>query len=333
MYRAIRPLAFRLDAERAHHLALRAARLGGPVLRRRPVPASAPVEAFGIRFPNPIGLAAGYDKDAVAWREMGAFGFGHIEVGTVTPLPQPGNPRPRVTRIPSRRALVNRMGFPSDGAEAVAARLSGRRHTGLILGVSIGPNRDTPAEARIDDYLGLVDRFAPIADYLAINVSSPNTPGLRDLEAVAELSKLLASLVGRRDTWVERAGRPVPLLVKLSPDLGDFEPVVRAIETGGADGIIMGNTTISRPEGVGAGLAGGVSGAPLEPIARTALIEVLELTSLPVVASGGIVDVEDALDRLALGAALVQLYTGLIYAGPGLPRRILRHLERRSRPG
>jgi dihydroorotate dehydrogenase len=324
-YRLLRRVAFRVDAERAHRVALRAARLAGVV--RRPVREAGPVETWGLRFRNPVGLAAGYDKDAVAWRGLAALGFGHIEIGTVTPRPQPGNPRPRMTRLPEHRALVNRMGFPSDGAVAVAGRLSGRRAPGLVIGVSIGPNADTPAERRVDDYLELLDRFAPCADYLAVNVSSPNTPGLRSLESAADLRELLDVLVPRRNEWSARLDRPVPILVKLSPDLGDPGPVVRTVEAAGCDGIVMGNTTVTRPEGIGADLPGGLSGTPLGPLARSGLQQVLGLTRLPVVASGGIVEPGDALDRLASGAVLVQLYTGLVYGGPGLVRRILAGVE------
>jgi dihydroorotate dehydrogenase len=320
-YRLLRRVAFLVDPERAHSLALRAARLAGAV--RRPVTEAGPVEAFGLSFRNPVGVAAGYDKDAIAWRGLAALGVGHIEIGTVTPRPQPGNPRPRLTRLPEHRALVNRMGFPSEGAAVVAARLSGRRPPGLVVGVSIGPNADTPPERRVGDYLELLDRFAPCADYLAVNVSSPNTPGLRSLESAAELRELLDAFMPRRDEWSARLDRAVPILVKLSPDLGDPEPAVRTVEDAGCDGIVVGNTTITRPGGIGAGLPGGLSGAPLAPLARSGLQQVLGYTRLPVVASGGIVEPGDALDRLASGAVLVQLYTGLVYEGPGLVRRIL----------
>jgi dihydroorotate dehydrogenase len=323
-YGVLRRFAFRMDPERAHNLALQAARLAGTAGGLLgSVREAGPVEAFGLRFRNPVGLAAGYDKDAVAWRGLAALGIGHIEIGTVTPRPQTGNPVPRITRIPEHGALVNRMGFPSAGAASVAARLTGRRPPGLVLGVSIGPNADTPAEHRADDYVELLDRFAPLADYLAVNVSSPNTPGLRSLESAFELGELLDVFMPGRDEWSARLDRAVPVLVKLSPDLGDLEPVVRTVEDAGCDGIIMGNTTITRPDGIGAALAGGLSGAPLGPPARSGLHQVLGLTRLPVVASGGIMDPDDAVARLASGAVLVQLYSGLVYEGPGLVRRIL----------
>lgn len=301
-------------------MALRGVRLVRALPRRARRFEVAPVEAFGLRFRNPIGLAAGYDKDGSAWRALAALGFGHVEIGTVTPRPQPGSPRPRVYRLPERGALINHMGFPSAGADAVAARLSEREPGGVVVGVSIGPNADTAAEERTGDYLFLIDRFAPIADYLAINVSSPNTPGLRDLERA--LPGLLEPLVDRRDEWARRLGRPVPLLVKLSPDLDDLEGAVHAAEGAGVAGLVIGNTTTQRP-GIEDSAPGGLSGSPLGPIALNRLCQVLACTGLPVVASGGIMTPEDVRERLAAGASLVQLYTGLVYEGPRLLRRSL----------
>ena len=279
---------------------------------------------FGLRFRNPIGLAAGYDKDGTAWKALGALGFGHIEVGTVTPRPQAGNPKPRVHRLRTEDALINRMGFPGRGAVAVAARLDGQRPGGIVLGVSIGPNADTPTDARVDDYLALIDRFAPLADYLAINVSSPNTPGLRDLEA--ELAAILEPLVDRGEAWSARLGRPVPLLVKLSPDSDEIERAIAAAEVAGVDGFVVGNTTTARP-GIGESPPGGLSGRPLGPIALDRLRRAVAATRLPVVASGGVMTSDDAMSRLESGAALVQLYTGLVYAGPKLLRDTLRRLR------
>ncbi|HAX81725.1 MAG TPA: dihydroorotate dehydrogenase (quinone) [Actinobacteria bacterium] len=309
MYRIARGIGFRFDPETAHRLALGAVRLSRPLraLKRRDESAAAAV--FGLRFPNRVGLAAGYDKDAVAWRALAGLGFGHIEVGTVTPLPQPGHPRPRLFRYPDRRALINRMGFPSAGAEVVAPRLEGSRPGGVILGVSIGPNAATPPERRVDDYLVLVDRFRGLADYLAVNVSSPNTAGLRDLEG-APLGELLAA--------VKRRAGTTPVLVKLSPDLEDPEAAVGAATRSGVDGIIVGNTTVSRPGFSGDTPPGGLSGAPLGPLAVERLRRVLAVSTLPVIACGGIMTAGDAAERLAAGAALVQLYTGLVYRGPAL---------------
>jgi len=318
-YRLLRTAGFRMDAERAHGAALRVVRLVRPIsaLRRRALSRGS-VDAFGLRFRNPVGLAAGYDKDATAWRALAALGFGHVEVGTVTPRPQPGSPRPRITRHVAERALVNRMGFPSEGADAVAARLGGRRPGGVVLGVSIGPNADTPPDRRIDDYLTLVDRFGPLADYLAVNVSSPNTAGLRDLQGAA-LEPLLAAIVARADG-------ATPVLVKLSPDLADLASVASAAARAGVAGLIVGNTTTTRP-GVTDDQAGGLSGAPLGDLAARRLAEAVAATTLPVIACGGIMTVDDARSRLEAGAALVQLYTGLVYEGPGLVRRIIRRIE------
>lgn len=313
MYRIARGIGFRFDPETAHHLALRAVRLSRPLRALRPHAHSDPIEVFGLRFPNRVGLAAGYDKDAVAWRALAGLGFGHIEVGTVTPLPQPGHPRPRLHRYPEHRALINRMGFPSEGAAVVAPRLEGDRPAGVILGVSIGPNATTPPDHRIADYLALVDRFWEVADYLAVNVSSPNTAGLRELEG-APLGDLLGAVKQRAGT--------TPVLVKLSPDLEDPETAVAAATGAGVDGIIVGNTTVSRPGFDAATPPGGLSGTPLASLALRQLQRVAAATSLPVIACGGIMSAADAEQRLAAGAALVQLYTGLVYVGPGLVRDI-----------
>jgi dihydroorotate dehydrogenase len=316
-YRVARSAGFRMDPERAHHLGLRAVRLARPLgaLRRHPVEGGM-VEAFGLVFRNRVGLAAGYDKDGTAWRGLAALGFGHIEVGTVTPRPQPGNPRPRITRYVSERALVNRMGFPSEGAEAVMRRLDGRRPRGLVLGVSIGPNADTPPEDRPADYLALVDRFSGVADYLAVNVSSPNTAGLRSLqgEALEPLLRLVTA----------RAGR-TPVLVKLSPDLDDIAAVAEVAGRARASGLIVGNTTTTRP-GIAGEAQGGLSGAPLGELALRRLVEAVAGTRLPVIASGGIMSLEDAAARIDAGAVLVQVYTGLVYGGPRLVRRMARLL-------
>ena len=323
MYRALRALGFRLDPERAHRWALRGVRAARVVPRRHSRAGARPVEAFGLSFRNPVGLAAGYDKDATAWRALAHLGFGHIEIGTVTPRPQPGNQRPRVHRLEADRALVNRMGFPSRGMDAVASRLTRERPGGVVVGVSIGPNADTPDERRVDDYLALIDRFAPVADYLAVNVSSPNTPGLRDLEHM--LDDLLNPLVARRDEWSARLDRRLPLLVKLSPDLDALETTVAVSAAEGADGVIVGNTTVQRP-GVDDAPPGGLSGAPLGPLAIDRLRRALR-GDLPVIASGGVMTPADVLARLDAGAALVQLYTGLVYEGPRLLRRSLKALR------
>ncbi len=332
----------RVDAEVAHHRTFDALRAAGPVLRRAKRPGGRPVQAMGLTFPNPLGLAAGFDKTAEAFEELGAFGFGHVEVGTVTALAQPGNPRPRLVRLPDDRAVVNRMGFNNDGAAAVAQRLGRRRRRsgGPVLGINIGKSKVVPDDdqAAVEaDYETSTRLLAPYADYLVVNVSSPNTPGLRNLQAVEKLAPLLAHVRRVADRTTDDAGRePVPLLVKIAPDLAD-EDVVEVADLAldqGLDGIIATNTTISRAglsskrEVVEAAGAGGLSGAPL----RSRATEVMRLLrgrvgpDLTLIGVGGISTPDDARERLAAGADLIQAYTGLIYGGPLWPRRILQGL-------
>jgi len=256
LYPPIRSLLFHLKPESAHALTLNLVRLAGALPPTRALlrlwfgaPAR-PVEAFGLTFANPIGLAAGYDKDGLGWRGIACLGFGHIEIGTVTPRPQPGNPQPRLFRLPEDKALINRMGFPGRGAEAVVPMLRGPRPAGLVLGVNLGKNKDTPLEKAADDYLVLMDTFATYADYLAINVSSPNTVGLRRLQGRQALQELVTPLIQRREELAKRLSRPVPLLIKLAPDLTDDEldDALQVILDANLDGVIATNTTISRPE-------------------------------------------------------------------------------------
>jgi dihydroorotate dehydrogenase len=334
MYRYVFSLILRrLPAETVHRASLRALRLlalpGVRALVRRwygrPDPALR-VRALGLEFPSPIGLAAGFDKDAEAYDALGAFGFGFVEIGTVTARPQPGNPAPRLFRLVRDRAIVNRMGFNNQGADAVAARLRRRRDT--IVGVNIGKTKVVPADEAVADYVASTERLAPLADYLVVNVSSPNTPGLRDLQAVEHLRPLLEAVR-------EAAGR-VPLLVKIAPDLADadVDAVADLALELGLDGIIATNTTISRdglasdPAEVEAAGAGGLSGAPLK--ARS--LEVLERLRkragdrLVLISVGGIETAGEAYERLRAGATLVQAYTGLIYGGPSWPRSVNRGL-------
>jgi dihydroorotate dehydrogenase len=337
LYRRLRPLVFRLSPETAHTVTVALLRVAGALpparwlLRRAFAPdqTGPEVRAFGLTFCNPVGLAAGYDKDGLGWRGLALLGFGHIEVGTVTPLPQPGNPRPRVFRLVEDEAVINRMGFPGRGAAFLVQRLSGARPPGLVLGVNIGKNKDTPLEGATGDYLALLRAFAPLADYLAINVSSPNTPGLRSLQTRQALEGLLAPLDAVRREEAGRLGRAVPLLVKLAPDLAsdELDGALEAIATTGMDGVIVSNTTLRR-EGLRSALAaesGGLSGAPLCRLNTALVREVVRRTGgrLPVVASGGIMNPADAREKLDAGATLVQLYTGLIYAGPRLVKRVL----------
>jgi dihydroorotate dehydrogenase len=353
MYQILRPLLFRLDPERVHGLTVQALRFSGAFAPLRWLlahqfcahsheseignfsnfesgsNAKLAVEVFGLRFPNPVGLAAGYDKDGLAWRGLATLGFGHIEVGTVTPRAQPGNPKPRVFRLPEEQAVINRMGFPGRGAEFVTQKLSVvNRPDSVVLGVNIGKNKDTPNEEAARDYLSLFEKFSPLADYLAVNVSSPNTVGLRRLQARDQLEDLLKQLAQAR------LRSPVfrPILVKLAPDLTEMEldDALAAITTSGMDGVIATNTTISR-EGLHSPLgqeSGGLSGNPLKSRSQEMVKLIYQKTSgrLPIIGVGGIMNPQDAKMMLDSGATLIQLYTGLIYAGPGLVKQILQYL-------
>jgi dihydroorotate dehydrogenase len=328
----------KLDAEQAHHLTYDALRAGGPVLTRAPIPGGRPIRAMGLTFPNRLGLAPGFDKNAQVYDRMGAFGFGHVEIGTVTALAQPGNPRPRLFRLPEDRAIVNRMGFNNDGSAVVAARLAKRRKRdgGLVLGVNIGKSKVVPDDdqAAVEaDYETSTRRLAPHADYLVVNVSSPNTPGLRNLQAVEKLAPLLAHV---RRTADEVTAAPLPLLVKIAPDLSDDDVLAvadMALDLGLA-GIIATNTTISREglrtpaakvEAIG---AGGLSGAPLTE-RSTAVLRLLRGrvgNQLTLIGVGGISTPAEAAARIEAGADLVQAYSALIYGGPMWPRQILKAL-------
>jgi dihydroorotate dehydrogenase len=346
MYSALRPLLFRLDPEKAHALTLQLLRLAGVLpparlwLRALFEPPERPVRAFGLTFTNPVGLAAGYDKDGLAWRGLACLGFGHLELGTVTPRPQSGNPCPRLFRLVAEQALINRLGFPGRGAGFLARRLSCRAASAigsgaerrLVIGVNLGKNSDTPLEAAADDYLSLLQTFAPLADYLAINVSSPNTVGLRRLQAKATLADLLRQLAVERQKQQAHLRRAVPLLVKLAPDLSDPElaDALEVIQQAGMDGVIATNTTLSR-DGLQTPLAmqsGGLSGAPLAARSTAVIRKISAWTGgkLPVIGVGGILGPTEAREKLAAGAVLLQVYTGLVYAGPGLVKRIVERL-------
>ena len=347
MYSLFRPLFFKLDPETAHNLTLKLIRIGAyqpfnSLLNAIYSTPGKPVNLFGLHFPNPVGLAAGYDKDGVAWRGLAALGFGHIEIGTVTPHPQPGNPKPRVFRLVEDRAVINRMGFPGLGAEHVAGRLpcgpgsaSERRlkHRRVILGVNLGKNKETPIENAAGDYIALMRHFIPMADYLAINVSSPNTVGLRRLQGRDMLEGLLDTISKERNNNSVARGGNIPILVKLAPDLSDEEldDALVAIVRTGMDGVIATNTTLGR-EGLRSKLreeTGGLSGAPLRHRSEEVLRSVVRKLDgrLPVVSVGGIMTPEDAQARLDAGAALVQVYTGLVYSGPGLVKLIVHKLK------
>lgn len=344
-------LLFRLEPERAHRLTLQLLRLAGALppiaaaLRRSYgyTQSSLQVDLLGLRFANPLGLAAGYDKDGLALRGLACLGFGYIELGTVTPLPQSGNPKPRLYRLPQERALLNRLGFPNQGGQALAGRLRRHMPQGAVVGVNLGKGAATPLEQAVGDYLELFRMFAGLADYLVVNVSSPNTVGLRQLQAKRQLERLLGSLVQARLELPAGTHKP-PILVKLSPDLNSagLEDSLEAITGAGADGVIACNTTVGRTglDPSWSAQAGGLSGAPLFERATAMVRQIRQLAGegLPLVAVGGVMTPQDARWKLDAGADLVQLYTGLVYRGPHLIREILADLAedsqwRRSRPG
>jgi dihydroorotate dehydrogenase len=330
LYEALKPLLFSLDAETAHE------EVSGLMALLAPLPGGAAVlsaltgtgakglekTVFGVRFPNPLGLAAGFDKDGRLVPLLPALGFGFLEIGSVTLEPQPGNPRPRLLRVPESRALVNRMGFNSEGARAVALRLASSPKCSVPLGINLGLNKGTAAAKAPAAYAQTFSILAEHGDYFVVNVSSPNTPGLRDLQKVKELASILESVQD-----VNAAKKPV--LLKLAPDLAD-DDFSAAIETAEkfAQGLVVSNTTISR-EGVDAkwaSEAGGLSGAPLKARATALVKKARSLTKLPIIGVGGIETGDDARERLAAGADLVQIYTSLVYGGPGAPKAILRGL-------
>ncbi len=337
MYKILlKPFFFLFPPERAHHLTLFLLRLAlaipgishlfraiyryeHPSLRR---------ELFGLTFENPIGLAAGFDKDGRHFRAMASLGFGFIEIGTVTPRAQGGNPQPRLFRLPQDEALINRMGFNNEGVEALVERLKKGKPRGLVIGGNIGKNKDTPNETAEQDYARCFEALHPYVDYFAVNVSSPNTPGLRGLQDKEPLSRLLDHL----QSLNRQKPRPRPILLKIAPDLtdGQLDDIIEIAESTGIDGVIATNTTIGRgglstpPAEVEAIGAGGLSGRPLRQ-RSTEVIRYLSERSghqLLIIGAGGISSPEDAMDKIRAGASLVQAYTGLVYEGPGLVKRI-----------
>jgi dihydroorotate dehydrogenase len=347
LYRLVfRVVLRRVPAETAHRAGFALIRVAGAAgaagLLRRWLGPRDPVlrvRALGLEFPGPLGLAAGFDKDARATAGLGALGFGFVEVGTVTARAQPGNPRPRMFRLPADRALVNRMGFNNDGAAAAAARLRRRPRGGPVVGVNIGKTRAVPEQEAAADYAASARSVADVADYVVVNVSSPNTPGLRDLQAADRLRPVLVAV--REALDAAPASRRVPLLVKIAPDLADqdVDAVADLAVELGLDGIIATNTTVSRdglassPAEVAAAGAGGLSGPPLRGPALAVLRRLRARAGdrLVLIAAGGIETPDDAWERLAAGATLVQAYTGFIYAGPLWPRRMHAGLARRLR--
>ena len=324
LYPLVRPLAFMLDAESAHRSTIAALKL---IPKRKPpdVPQSLQSTVAGLSFPSPVGLAAGFDKDAEVPEHLLGLGFGFVEVGTLTPRPQPGNSRPRLFRLPEDRAVINRLGFNNRGQAAAFARLQRCGHG--VIGVNIGANKDSAD--RIADYARGVASMAPVAHYLTINISSPNTPGLRGLQDQGALEELLAAV---------REARPAklpPVFLKVAPDLndGDAERIVRAVVDHGIDGLIVANTTVSRPplKSRHSAEPGGLSGEPLKPLALAALRKFRSASGgeIPLIGVGGIASADDAWERIRAGASLVQLYTAMVYQGPGIARRIALGLAHR----
>jgi dihydroorotate dehydrogenase len=327
--RLARPLLFSFDAETAHHLTvgwLRTASHFNLALRalKSFQPPSKPKTVFGVKFPNPIGLAAGLDKNGVALPAWAALGFGFIEIGTVTAKAQPGNPKPRIFRLPAQQALINRLGFNNDGADAIADRLrrlrNSERWPAVPVGINIGKSRATPLEQATNDYLYSFRLLREFADYITLNISSPNTPGLRDLQEPQKLSELLQA-IGK-----EAGATPKPVVVKISPDISltELKAILAVCEEHRLAGIIATNTTldhISIPPQLDQ--AGGLSGAPLQEKSSASVREIAARSTIPVIGSGGICDAASAREKFQAGAQLIQLYTGFVYRGPGLLREII----------
>jgi len=337
MYPLVRSVLFRLDAETAHHLSMSALRLAENcrllALANPAGECGTPVEIMGLKFPNRIGLAAGLDKEGNTIDALGRLGFGSIEIGTITPRPQAGNPKPRLFRLLPHEAIINRMGFNNPGIAAGVANVAASRHFKGVIGFNIGKNKDTPNESAADDYLTCLRDAYPVADYIAVNLSSPNTPGLRDLQGAEASARLLETLKNEQQILAARHGKKVPLLFKVAPDLDDahIRDLSRVFLDGGLDGLIATNTTLDR-EAVSshplAAEAGGLSGKPVFEKST----EVLRAFSshlgsrIPIIGVGGVGSVEQAREKIRAGASLVQIYTSFIYQGPRLVRELARAL-------
>ncbi len=339
MYKLARPFLFGFDAERAHGLGLKAIetayRTGTiPLLARPPQPL--PTKLLGLTFPNPVGLAAGLDKNGAHAEALFGLGFGFVEVGTVTPRPQPGNPRPRMFRLPAHQAVINRLGFNNEGVDALVRNIGRIRRRSGILGINIGKNKDTSNERAASDYLFCLERVYPLADYITVNISSPNTAGLRELQEEQALRQLIGSLREAQEDLAAQHGKRVPMLVKLAPDLSDddIDAVARVLGDLGVDGVIATNTTVSRISVQDDPLAhetGGLSGAPL--MGQSTLVLRRLRTRLPdripLIGVGGILSGADAVAKMAAGASLVQIYSGLVYRGPELIGECVDAIRRR----
>jgi dihydroorotate dehydrogenase len=338
IYDLARRVLFAADPETAHELTLESLRLGHWLGATRLLckVRKQPVRCMGLDFPNPVGVAPGLDKNGDYFEALGDLGFGFVEIGTVTPRPQPGNPRPRVFRLPRAQAMINRLGFNNKGVDHLVRRVRRHRFKG-VLGINIGKNFDTPIAKAVDDYLHCLDKVYPCADYVTINISSPNTQNLRDLQGKKELDRLLAAVTARRSELAERHGRHVPLAVKVAPDLedGQIDAIAEVVVRRGMDAVIATNTTIGR-EGVEglrhADEAGGLSGAPLKQKADRVLAVLRKALPphIALIGVGGITRGQDAVDKLDLGADLVQFYTGMVYRGPELIAECLQAIADRN---
>jgi len=328
LYSLARPLLFAFDAERAHDLALRAldaAHCTGVGRMLAAEPARLPTRVFGLEFPNPVGLAAGLDKNGEHVEALFALGFGFVEIGTVTPEPQPGNPRPRMFRLPEHHAIINRLGFNNLGVDALVRQVERITRRPGVLGINIGKNKHTPNAEAGRDYLKCLERVYPLADYVTVNISSPNTEGLRDLQGEAALRRLIGELRERQLALAAQHAKQVPMLVKIAPDLDEtgLDAIAQVLTGQQVDGVIATNTTLAR-EGVNghrhAGESGGLSGAPLMERSTRILHELRTRlpASIPLIGVGGITSGADAAAKIAAGASLVQCYSGLVYRGPGL---------------
>ena len=340
MYGLARPFLFHLDAETAHGLGLQAMEVAyraglNPLLSRRPAPL--PTKAFGLTFPNPVGLAAGLDKNGAHIDALMSLGFGFVEVGTVTPRPQAGNPKPRMFRLPEHEAVINRLGFNNGGVDALVRNVEKAQRKGALLGINIGKNKDTPNDSAENDYLICLERVYPLADYITVNISSPNTAGLRELQEEQALRRLVGTLRDAQEKLGARHGRRVPMLVKIAPDLSDndVEAAARVLADLQVDGVIATNTTIARTGVETSPLVteqGGLSGRPLMSQA-TAVLRMMRTRlpeSIPMIGVGGILSGADAATKMAAGATLVQCYTGLVYRGPALVHECVEAMRRRK---
>jgi dihydroorotate dehydrogenase len=339
VYSLTRPFLFALDPEKAHALGLAAIeaayRTGmNPLVASRPKPM--PVSVFGLTFENPVGLAAGMDKNGAHIDALASLGFGFLEIGTTTPRPQPGNPKPRMFRLSAHQAVINRLGFNNEGVDALVRNVERARYRG-VLGINIGRNKDTPNERAVDDYLHCLERVYPLAGYVTVNISSPNTQGLRDLQQEETLKRFLGTLRDAQEKLAAQHGRRIPMLVKIAPDLGDEEvdAIAKALLGAKVDGAIATNTTIDRHAVAGhrhAKQEGGLSGRPLYGAATYVLrrLRAHLPDSIPVIGVGGILGGADAAGKIAAGASLVQTYTGLVYRGPALIGECVEAIRRRK---